>query len=546
MMTLHIKKLLLHCIYLIFILIFVLAFASCGASTFVRGTTSLTITAGTPYDFGFINVGSTYNVIFTLRNSGQANAINISASALTPPYTYTGGTYPGTTGTCASSLIANQTCTIDVTLSPIATGTLTDSIIFSFQTASVTGLSYTFNMTSYAKVPGSLDLSFNTTGQNNFATPWHGAFAALQQQTDGKFIAAGYESDFGANYRTLLARFLNTGELDSTFGVIGYVQPTFYASNHDLFSGVQIQPDGKIVAGGGSYDGALYYFAAARYDTNGNLDTTFNGTGLFTTSLSAGLNRAQNVGLQTDGKIVLSGLGGAANQWAVVRLDTSGALDTTFNLVGSVQSSFSISDRVHTAAIQSDGSIVVAGHTTDCCTEESTIGRYATDGSLDTTYNLIGYNNFSYNPGTDTISGMRLQSDGKAVAVGYGNNGLYNDATIARFNTDGSLDTSFNGTGKVRFDVGYATYGSNLAIQSDGKIVLVGSTNNGVSQILIARFHSNGSVDTTFNTTGYVEHLFGTGDEGYSILVQSDGKYVICGYTVMGGFRRPFIARIWY
>ncbi len=304
-----------------------------------------------------------------------------------------------------------------------------------------------------------------------------------------------------------------SGILDLTF------DPGTGADNYVIATA--IQNDGKIIIGGGftSYNGTARNFIA-RLNTDGSLDATFNpGTGanseIYTTAI------------QSDGKIIIGGMftnyNGTARNY-IARLNTDGSLDATFN------PGTGANDGVVTITIQSDGKIIIGGYYTAYNgTARNRIARLNADGSIDATFN----------PGTG-VSGplftTAIQSDGKII-IG-GNFTSYNGTArnyIARLNTDGSLDATFN------VGAGADFYLNSIAIQSDGKIIIGGmfTTYNGTARSRVARINADGSLDATFNP--------GTGANFYvnSTVIQSDGKIVIGGnFTTYNSQAINRIARI--
>ena len=212
------------------------------------------------------------------------------------------------------------------------------------------------------------------------------------------------------------------------------------------------------------------------------------------------------------------------------------SLDTSFNGDGRATISFSAGDDVGSGiAVQSDDKMVVVG-TSDSGSgnSEFAIARFNVDGSLDTSFNGDGRVTTFFSPADDLGSGIAIQSDDKIVVAGTSDSGSgTSEFAIARFNVDGSLDPSFDvdGLATISFSAG-DDVGSGVAVQSDDKIVVVGTSDSGsgISEFAIARFNVDGSLDTAFNGDGMVTAGFLAGDNvGSGIAVQSDGKIVVVG-----------------
>jgi uncharacterized delta-60 repeat protein len=199
-----------------------------------------------------------------------------------------------------------------------------------------------------------------------------------------------------------------------------------------------------------------------------------------------------------------------------------GDLDLTFASGGKQRTDFGFgSSEAAATVLQPDGKIVAVGGVRgsgvpgDCGPSDFALARYNTDGSLDTSFGGDGRQTTDFG-GTDGAKGVALQDDGKIVVVGGGGGGCFGDFALARYNMDGSLDASFSGDGKLlATDLGQA---NGVAVQDDGKIVVVGIG-------FLARYNSDGSLDTSFSGDGKLTTDFGA----YGVALQGDGKIVAAG-----------------
>ena len=288
------------------------------------------------------------------------------------------------------------------------------------------------------------------------------------------------------------------GALDTSFNGTGKAT-TPIGTNYDEAFGVAIQSDGKIVVGGFGVIGSGGDFAVVRYTSDGMLDPSFNGTGKVTTPIGSGIDQGYSVAIQSDGKIVLAGfalLPGSDNDFAVVRYNSNGSLDSSFNGTGKVTTPIGnadASDSGRAVAIQSDGKIVMTGNSGSGSDRDFAVVRYHPDGILDSSFNGTGKVTTSIGSGQDTGSSVAIQSDGKIVVAGATANGFSSDFALVRYNTHGSLDSSFNGTGIVVTNLGSFDVGNSVTIQSDGKIVVAGYSNlNGNHDFAVVRYNTNG------------------------------------------------------
>jgi uncharacterized delta-60 repeat protein len=364
----------------------------------------------------------------------------------------------------------------------------------------------------------------------------HDPVRAMALQSDGKIVVAGY-SYIGTNYDFGVVRFNVDGGLDTTFGGDGTVTTAMGASN-DFGTAVAIQPDGKILVAGYATMGTMD-FAVARFNSDGSLDTTFDGDGRLTTNVGTGDDYAFAIALQSDGKILVAGFATVSNlDVAVVRYNADGSLDATFDGDGRVTTAVgSLDDRGWAIAVQPNGRILVAGFIDNGTNNDFAVLRYNANGSLDATFDGDGKVTTAVGSAGDTAYAIALQSDGKIVVAGYSSNGSNDDFAVVRYNSDGSLDSSFSGDGKVTTAIGTGTdQGWGVALQPDDKIVVAGRSHNGTNNdFAVVRYNSDGSLDGTFDGDGKVTTAIGTGaDEGYAVALPPDGKIVVAGQTING------------
>lgn len=308
------------------------------------------------------------------------------------------------------------------------------------------------------------------------------------------------------------------GDLDLSFDFDGIVTTDNGNSGYDEISDVTVQPDGKIIAVGYSPIGspATNRTTIVRYNANGTIDSTFGTNGKV---IIEQLVSPQALALQADGKIVVVGsIAFFPNQdFYVTRLNTNGSLDTTFNGTGTVILDLGSGDFAASVKIQPDGKIVVGGTRGNGITNSYAIVRFNTDGSPDTTFDGDGRVFTRVHPmsSLDRFADFVIQPDGKIVGAGTARipdvNGNGRDSFVTvRYNTDGSLDTTFDGDGITIAQIGGTTLSvQSVGLQSDGKIIVGGDD--------LIRYNPNGSLDSSFGTSGKV-----TTPVGSNIEIQSD------------------------
>ena len=341
------------------------------------------------------------------------------------------------------------------------------------------------------EMPAALDPSFAGDGKVTTLVGWYtNAARGVAVQADGKVLVAGYGYGKYSDADFALVRYLADGRLDTSFGTDGIVTTSFGA--YDYGWSVAVQPDGKILVAGVSGDDT----ALARYTSDGVLDASFADGGRLTTRFGPLSSGGSSVVVQSDGKILVGGylFSSSGGVFAVIRYNADGTLDTTFGSHGEVAGPNGFG---YSLALQSDGRILVAGDAPGRYGDQSraAVVRYNSDGTLDTTFAGDGELIIGFGTMYDHASDVAVQPDGKIVVAGSSYrtpedvNGVF---AVARCNADGTMDTSFGDDGTV---LGPPGSGRSVALQPDGKIVVAGwsrdSRDLGVFTVL--RLNADGS-----------------------------------------------------
>lgn len=389
-----------------------------------------------------------------------------------------------------------------------------------------------------------------------------GAYAAgVALQADGKIVAAGaaplvysYASNV-TTQRFALARYNVDGSLDTNFGSGGKILASI--GSNDVADAVAIQPDGKIVALASSYVGGQYEYGLMRFNSDGSADTSFGNNGAVSALIGQGGDQPRTLQLQPDGKILAGGAAQDASSedhFCVARFTTNGTLDSTFGASGVVITAFGAPsvDQVYGVGVQSNGRIVASGYTEqapgDVLVLDFAASRYTTNGGLDISFGSLGRTTNNAGGGTLDIGyGMAIQPDGKILLAGAAGigfipgpanpNGLSGSpvnsfVALTRFNTNGSVDTSFGSSGTVLTEVGaYSDFATAVALQSDGKIVVAGATLNGNYQFFAMRYNTDGSQDDSYGDSSVALADFdsGTNEVVYGLALDSLGRAVVAG-----------------
>ncbi|HYV92928.1 MAG TPA: T9SS type A sorting domain-containing protein [Chitinophagales bacterium] len=391
-----------------------------------------------------------------------------------------------------------------------------------------------FSAAAFAQ-DGTLDSTFSGDGKVSTAIGQSNDLAySVAVQADGKIVATGYSSG-GTTIEFALVRYNEDGSFDSTFNTDGKVTTAVGGTNDQAYAAA-IQPDGKIVAAGFSTNGPEDYFALVRYNTDGSLDSSFSTDGKVTTAIGLHDDKVYSITIQPDGKIVVAGYSynGSNRYFALARYNANGTLDNSFSTDGKVTTVIgSNNSQVRSLALQTDGKIVAGGNCGNGSTFAFALVRYTPDGTLDNSFGSGGKVITDIGSGDDVGWSAAIQPDGKIVQAGYSYSGTYPDFALVRYNTDGTFDNSFGNGGKVTTEVGATggwTYA--IAIQPDGKIIEAGTISNGLNgDFALVRYNIDGTPDSSFGNNGKVTTEIGlSSDVVYSLALEPDGKIVAAGY----------------
>jgi len=328
-------------------------------------------------------------------------------------------------------------------------------------------------------------------------------------------------------------------QLDTTFGENGFISKDFLKGDDEIFA-LAPQADGKIVVVGQYYNGAVKNLAVARYLPTGELDTEFNNDGIFTESIGTGDTVARSLAIQSDGKIVVAGsTTGGVHNIVVLRLTNDGFQDNAFADNG--QLLLPITDGEATAyAVKTttEGAILVAGTVTKAG-DAGTYGivvKLTGDGDYDNDFGGVGGDvgvsliKYDYDVALKSIV---LQSDGEIVTAGSLATSGVAKAGLLWLDKNGKVDEAFGEKGQVILSLeGSGSIINDVTLDSTGRLLVTGNVNNGSNlETFVGRFKKDGTIDTTFATSGMYHNSSTTENVGQAVTLQADGTILVAGFV---------------
>lgn len=388
--------------------------------------------------------------------------------------------------------------------------------------------------------PGTLDHSFGGNGLVRTPLGTGARGEGVTVQSDGKIVVAGVYYNANELNNFLVVRYNADGTLDKTFAGGDGEQGISFGYRSEAIK-VAIQSDGKIVAVGSIRDNGIYALVVVRLNKNGTLDNSF-GTGGKVQVTTMGWSEGSGLVIQPDGKIVVAGYSDQANKAlpGIARLLSNGTTDNSFGVQGKILLSLSEGQTGcfdEDLALQTDGKIVLSGRVPNAIpvvSSEVLTWRVNANGTTDASYGTNGtvfeivgsYSNSG-------VNAVKIQPDGKIVVGGYYQTGASDSSfLVIRYNSNGTHDNTFAGNGRAGISFSHAAEGTGIALQSGGNVIIGGYVrSNQDEDFAMARLLNDGTLDPHFGSdnTGKVTTGFGYDDIEHGITLQPDGKIVAVG-----------------
>lgn len=509
--------------------------------------------AGPPlYDFGSQWIDSESEATFTITNIGKITASELGGTFTYSAYEYKGGVFPGSGGSCGTSLSPNDSCTVVVTFRPVYVGTFNEYLRISYNNGAVltNTTSPLINGRAIAGSAGALDFTLDADGKLIFSLGAGNASARAAAMAPDTSFYLGGTVDNGGETDFFVTHHQPSGAINKNFGTTGAVALDFGGAN-DQATALIRQPDGKILIAGRASISGTDRFALARLTALGTLDMGFGASGRATVAVGSGDSAIAAVAIQSSGAIVSVGSAknGNAPAFGLSRHASNGALDTTFSGTGQMNLGFGgISDRGQAVAVQPDGKILVAGDSFNGTDQDGAVARLNSDGTLDTSFGINGKIFLDAGGGSqDRIFSMLVQPDGMILLGGSSGIGTQ-DFAMVRLTSSGTPDPNFGTNGRIVIPLSSGNDEiHHMLLADDGKIIASGFSSVGSdADFATVRVLFNGTLDSSFGTNGITFTSLGsTADVAWSSAFQGNGKILIAGETQNAGLANVAVIRLW-
>jgi len=473
---------------------------------------ALSISDGATYNFGTVYRNSSTDKSFTVTNSGGTSATLVGAGSpsFITGYTFKGGSFPGTGGTCAATITAGATCTVIVTFNPATAGTFSSAVAIAYNdgltttnaTRPITGISVDPAVVTISDGPlysfGSVNVS--QFGDKSFTLTNSGAISATLMSPSAALIppyafrgGVGYPGSGGTCGATLAAA-------SSCVVIVRFTPSEAGVFNDTLsigyFDGINTVAATRNITGSSSGRGALDLAFQAGL---GNERSLFS---LHSEGPRAAAGRA--LAVQEDGRLVVAGF--ADDGATVMRFDENGVLDLDFARAGIARLPF---DRAYAVAVQNDGRVVVAGYRSRTAADvDFALARLTSRGELDSEFGNAGVVTLALTPGDDRAHGLQLLSRGEIAVAGFAGG----DFALVHLDDRGTQINAFT------FDLGADDRAYAMTVDSGGDFLLGGHSSGRAVWI---RVSPSGQWRETvrLKSTGTI----------YSLAATADGTIVAVG-----------------
>lgn len=331
------------------------------------------------------------------------------------------------------------------------------------------------------------------------------------------------------------------GTPDAAFNSNGYVITDFYQHTDFAYS-IKTLPNGDIVVGGDADSTGIRYAAVVRLNPDGTYDTQLASTGRRALPFIGGSAELWGIDPQPDGRIIGAGSGNNLGKAVIFRMNPNGSLDGGFAQNGFYEHLTAGNDVefLNAVKVQPDGKIVAVGTTGIVNDRNVIVFRLKTDGTPDSTFGSDGIVIVNMGVPGDFATDVVVQADGKTVVVGGSDDNVF----IFRLLPNGGMDNTFDGDGRLTIDRGYSDDAFNVALQTDNKIVVSGRTYNGRDAAFVLRLNTDGSLDNAFGQNGIVDTAIAGNAGFYGLAIQPDGKIICGGRTFSNGGNSPLVVRL--
>jgi len=331
--------------------------------------------------------------------------------------------------------------------------------------------------------------------------------------------------------------YAQSGELDKTFGNNGIVITSVNSENVKTVE-LLINNENKILSAGSVGEGSSSDFFIIQQNSDGSLDQSFGDGGIQTLSLGPAKDVCNFMKLDAQDRIYVGGSGFAFNEWnnvEIARLNLDGSLDLSFGTQGYISQDFGTNNDVANGlAFQQDGKLIVVGNLVEKNDINFLVARFLSNGEVDSTFGLNGYSTFDFDGAADDARNVNVLPNGKIVVIGVSttNIPLKTIMKIIQLDMDGNLDMEFGTNGELSFDLSSTiTEPRGVKVYDNGDLLI--GCQIGTKDFGLIKFNQDGILDKTFGTNGLISHTVTNTqiNTSYEFIQQNDGDIIVCGFS---------------
>jgi uncharacterized delta-60 repeat protein len=365
--------------------------------------------------------------------------------------------------------------------------------------------------------------------------------------SQGRLVVAGRVESDTNSFDVYIARFNADGSFDTTFSSDGY-HSFDIANGQDAGLTLTIDTQSRILVAGRAAS-AGSNILVARFLENGNLDSSFDSDGIVITNVTGANESALDITILSDDSAVVVGQAtGTAQDFLILKYLPSGTLDTSFDTDGIFTLDISAGVDTLTSVFSFNNSIYASGYSSNGTDLDAHLFKIDLTGTVDASFGVSGHTKIDIGGNNDAYSSIKKHGN-YIYAVGFSNSGSFKDALVSRFHLSGELDTSFGDNGHYTYAASDSLDNQfkDIVIDSKGNAYICGFTQTSTNFYgVLLKLNSEGALDTTWGDSGLISHIEESLDVSFdSVSTDALNRIIVTGYITNGSDKDILVMRYW-